>query len=314
MEKFLIDPKKISVVEVGPRDGFQNIKEYIPLDVKYETISLMAASGVTDMEITSFVSPKAIPQMADASHLARKVVGDALLDKIRFIALVPNAKGAAMARDCGISTVSYVISVSERHNMENVRRSPDQSLEELANLTARFPDMTVRLDVATAFGCPFLGRIPEDAVMRLVDRGLEAGAKEIILCDTIGAGNPVLVDILARRYFAEGRDAPLGLHLHDTRGMGLANALAGLLAGVTMFETSVAGLGGCPFAPGATGNTSTEDMVNMFIEMGMDTGIDLPRYMKAVRLVRERIQPHSTSRLANLPVTPKGTSACGSHV
>lgn len=295
----MIDSKAIKVVEVGPRDGFQNIKDYIPLDVKYETISLLAASGISDMEITSFVNSKAIPQMAGAPELARRTV-ESLSGKVRLIALVPNAKGAAMARECGISTVSYVISVSERHNMENVRRTPDQSMEELTQLIAMFPDMNVRLDVATAFGCPFLGHISEDAVMRVVERGIEAGVKEIILCDTIGIGNPIQVDGIVRNYFRKGYDTPLGLHLHDTRGMGLANSLTGLLAGVTMFETSVAGLGGCPFAPGAAGNTSTEDMLNMFTSMGLDTGVDLSLYMKAVRLVQGHIQPNSTSRLANL--------------
>jgi hydroxymethylglutaryl-CoA lyase len=288
-------PEKIRIVEVGPRDGFQNIKTFIPTERKIELIALLAKAGVREMELTSFVSPKAIPQMSDAKEVAAAALAGLPKD-FGAMALVPNARGAQTAAECGIPKVAFVISVSRRHNMENVRRTPEESLESLREVISAFPQLTVRLDIATAFVCPFEGDIPAEAALRLVYAGLEAGVKEIVLCDTIGAASPTQVQSLLRRLRKERVSAPLGLHLHDTRGLGLANTLIGLQEGITLFETSVAGLGGCPFAPGAAGNTATEDLLNMLDGMKYETGIDLQCYMQAVNYVVEHIQADITSR------------------
>lgn len=290
-------PARVEVVEVGPRDGFQNIKTFIPTAMKLQVIEQLIAAGVRKMEVTSFVHPKAIPQMADAIEIAEAVC--AKYQEVDFVplALVPNLVGAKNAYRCGIREVAYVTSASEQHNLANINRTREQSLAELASITAELPDLKVRLDVATAFGCPFQGRVNENLVLSLIEAGLQRGVATVVLCDTIGVANPKQVYNLVRAVRAAFPDVPLGLHLHDTRGMGLANTLAGLAAGVTMFETSVGGLGGCPFAPGAAGNTATEDMVNMLHAMGVDTGIDLDKYLAAVQTVRDHIQPELTGHM-----------------
>ncbi len=293
------EDSKITVVEVGPRDGFQNIKEFIPTEIKFRVIDEMFAAGVQAMEITSFVSPKAIPQMADAKELAAKVVGK-YGGKRRLIALVPNLRGAQMAAECGLDTVTFVISASERHNLENVRKTPAESLADLGQLLREIPALNVRLDIATAFGCPFLGDIPEDAVMALARDAAGLGVKEVVLCDTIGVANPNQVGRLARRALAE-LAVPVGLHLHDTRGLGLANALAGLREGVEMFEASVGGLGGCPFAPGASGNTATEDLLNMLAGLDIATGVSITEYLKAVETVVREVQATAGGHVAKAP-------------
>lgn len=296
----MITGKKASVVEVGPRDGFQNIKGFIPTDTKFRIIEDMFAAGIREMEITSFVSPKAIPQMADAKELAERVVRK-YGEERRLIALVPNLRGAQMAVECGLNTVTFVISASERHNKENVRKTPAESLADLNQLLKDIPGLNVRLDVATAFGCPFLGSIPEDMVMNLANEAASYGVKEIVLCDTIGIASPNQVAKLSKRALAELK-IPVGLHLHDTRGLGLANALSGLQEGVTIFETSVAGLGGCPFAPGASGNTATEDLLNMMNGLDVETGISITKYLKAVDAVIKEVQSTAGGHLAKVPM------------
>lgn len=295
----MILPIKVDVVEVGPRDGFQNIKMAIPTTTKKKVIDAIIGAGVQVMEVTSFVHPKAIPQMGDAADVAASVANTYQGRDFRPIALVPNMTGAKSAWATGIREVTYVISASEKHNLANINRTREQSLGELTAITAELPDLKVRLDVATSFGCPFLGRVDSELVLSLVKAGLAAGVKEVILCDTIGVADPQQVFQLVGKLRRAFPEVPVGLHLHDTRGMGLANTLAGLQAGVTTFETSVGGLGGCPFAPGAAGNTATEDMVNMLHAMGIQTGIDLDKYLLAVGIVREEIQKELTGHMAN---------------
>lgn len=291
----MIDATTARLVEVGPRDGFQNIQTFIPTDVKVDIIDRMFRAGVGEMEITSFVSPKAVPQMADAAEVTARVRGRH--GDRRLIALVPNLRGAAAAAECGLDAVTLVISASERHNLENVRKTPAQSLADLEQLRRDLPGLKVRLDIATSFGCPFLGEIAPDAVMDLARKGADLGASEVVLCDTIGAADPNQVERLAARAVRE-LAVPVGLHLHDTRGLGLANALAGLHAGVRMFETSIAGLGGCPFAPGASGNTATEDLLNMLSRLGVDTGVDMERYLEAVTEAVSRIPTAAGGHMA----------------
>ncbi len=291
--------KKINVVEVGPRDGFQNIKEVVPTDIKIETIKKLLASGIKQIEVTSFVNPKYIPQMYDSAEVA-KAIRETGTDA-RLIALVPNAKGAERALGNGINTVSYVISASEAHNLNNVNRTVAQSCDDLKKLAASYPELGIRLDVATTFGCPFEGEVSMDEILTVTDAAAEAGVKELILCDTIGVADPAQVSRISAEIINRyGYEIRVGLHIHDTRGMGLACIVAGLQAGIEIYETSVGGLGGCPFAPGAAGNTATEDMLNMVSKMGIETGVDFDKYMEAVRYVRDNVYRDLTGRMINV--------------
>ena len=290
--------KQVNIVEVGPRDGFQNIKTFIPTVTKLSVIEGMIAAGVQVMEVTSFVHPKAIPQMVDATEVARNTALKHQDGSFHGLALVPNLIGAKKAYECGVREVSYVISASEAHNLANINRTRVQSLTELESIVREVPGLAVRLDVATAFGCPLGGRVDEKMVTSLIESALNSGVKKVILCDTIGIANPKQVSDLVKTVHRIFSGVPFGLHLHDTRGMGLANTLAGLEAGITTFETSIGGLGGCPFAPGAAGNTATEDLINMFHAMGIATGINLDKYLAVVQMVRDQIQSVLTGHMA----------------
>ena len=292
-------PDSIEIIEVGPRDGFQNIKASISVETKLAVIEAMIAAGVQTMEITSFVHPKAIPQMADAAIIVKNIIEKYGKTGFRPIALVPNLTGAQKAYDSGLREVTYVISASEKHNLANINRTREQSLKDIRNIMAAMPEFKVRLDVATAFGCPFLGKVSDDLVLNLVNSAVESGVREVILCDTIGVAQPLQVSSLVKKVQQAIPEIPIGLHLHDTRGMALANAFAALEAGIKTFETSVGGLGGCPFAPGAAGNSATEDLVNMLQVMGIQTNIQLEKYLQAVYLVREYIQKDLTSHMVN---------------
>jgi hydroxymethylglutaryl-CoA lyase len=295
-------PERIDVIEVGPRDGLQNLTDFVPTEDKIRLIERMLAAGMKHVELTSFVHPKAIPQLADAAAVTTAVMEKYGQDpSLRFIALVPNARGAENAVKCGLDTVSVVISVSEAHNRANINRTVEESLAGLSEIIKAFPELKVRLDVATAFGCPFDGPVPEERVIGLMERAVEIGVAEAVLCDTIGVADPRQTESLlggAKKAFP---DLPLAMHMHDTRGLGLANILTGMQYGVTAFETSVGGLGGCPFAPGAAGNTTTEDLLNMADRMGVETGVSLEKFYDAVYFVRDRIKPELTSRMASVP-------------
>ncbi|KAF0676090.1 hydroxymethylglutaryl-CoA lyase [Profundibacterium mesophilum] len=263
------------ICEVAPRDGFQSIADPLPTDIKIGIIRDLVAAGCPRVEIGSFVSPKAIPQMADMSEIAAAVMDL----PARLCALVPNIRGAENAISAGVKEVCYVFSVSEAHNQSNVRQTVAQSLDGLAAVASALPsDVALRIDVATAFDCPFDGTVPLDDVLAAVRRCAEiAPEAEIALCDTTGRANPFAV---RNRFHAamavEGTAGNVwAYHGHDTFGQGVANALAAWDAGVDAFDTAAAGLGGCPFAPGATGNTATEDLVFAFNEGGFDTGIDM---------------------------------------
>lgn len=291
--------KKVNVVEVGPRDGFQNIKDVVTTEDKIETVRKILDSGVKQVEVTSFVHPKAIPQMYDSVAVAEAAVEMNKDKGARLIALVPNLKGAENALKTGIDTVSYVISASEAHNKANVNRTVQESIDNLKELAATYPELNIRLDVATSFGCPFEGEVPLEKILKVTDAGVEAGVKEIILCDTIGVANPKqvfdIVEAVKEKY-----DLPIGLHIHDTRGMGLACVVAGVMAGIDTYETSIGGLGGCPFAPGAAGNTATEDMLNMLAEMGIETDVDFEKFMEAVNYVKNNVNGNLTGRMMNV--------------
>ena len=292
-------PKKITVVEVGPRDGFQNVKVQIPTEDKIAVIMAMIRAGISQMEITSFVNPKWLPQMEDASMVARAVLKDAP-EGFRAIALAPNKRGVMNAVSAGLKHVTYVLSASQSHNQKNVNRSIEASLDELKKIKDSFPNINIRVSLATSFGCPFEGRVPAERVLKIIGNICNSGVNEIVMCDTIGIANPLQVQNTVGLVKREFPDISLGLHFHDTRGMGISNIYAGLMEGADIFETSIGGLGGCPFAPGSAGNTATEDMLNMLSGMNISHGIDMEAYLQAVELVRDRIKAPLTGRVSNM--------------
>lgn len=292
-----IAAKRIEITEVGPRDGFQNVKTFIPTEDKIAIAKGLIDAGVRSIEATSFVSPKAIPQLADSAAVCQAIL-EQYGDSIQVSALVPNLKGAQSAWNAGVREVACVVSVSPEHNKANINRTHEESLAEIAKMTEALPGMKVRVDLATAFACPFAGWVSPDAVVALAEQIIAYGIDKLVLADTIGVATPDRIYALAVRMKAEFPQVGLSLHLHDTRGMGLVNTLAGVLAGINSFETSVGGLGGCPFAPGAAGNTATEDMVNMFNDMGIETGVNLDKLLQTVSLVGDKVDAPLSSHMA----------------
>jgi hydroxymethylglutaryl-CoA lyase len=266
-------PESVEITEVGPRDGFQNLKTLIPTEIKIQCIEKLVESGLKRIEVTSFVHPKAVPQMADAAEVLT-AIKQKFSKQVTCIALVPNLVGAKRAIETGADEICFVISASERHNLENTKQTVEQSLAAFKSVCEIKGNVLVRLSVVTAFTCPFIGVVPPENVTRIIEAGKAAGTDEIMIADTLGTANPLqiesLMGMLMKRYGYN-----YVLHIHDTRGMGLSNMLVGLMMGITRYETSVGGLGGCPFAPGAAGNVATEDFVNMCHEMHIRTGIDL---------------------------------------
>jgi hydroxymethylglutaryl-CoA lyase len=280
-------PESAEVTEVGPRDGFQNIKTFIPTETKIKIIGELAESGLRRIELTSFVHPKAVPQMADSAEILT-AVKQQYGGRIKCIALVPNLFGAKRAIELGADEITFVISASERHNLENIKQTVDQSLAALEEVCKIKSNVLVRLSIATAFTCPFEGITPPDRVVRIIESGRSAGADEFMLADTLGTANPLQVDSLLGLLTPQYGNNFV-LHIHDTYGMGLANVLTCLNAGIRRYETSVGGLGGCPFAPGAAGNIASEDLISMLHMMNISTGIDLTRLVGVARMVEQSL-------------------------
>lgn len=274
--------KRIEIIEVGPRDGFQNLKEYIPAEKKVEIIENLIDAGIKHMQITSFVSPSAIPQLRDSKEVVASILSKH--QDLDLFALVPNFRGAQNAQEAGLHKVTNVISLSASHNMANIRRTHDQSFAELEKIVNTLPDMEVCLDIATAFGCPFEGkqRDPEP-LLAFEKRAYDLGVRTFNLCDTVGMADPGQVRAFVSATRQAFPDVRIELHIHDTRGMGIVCTLAGIEAGAGGVQSTLGGLGGCPFAPGASGNTSTEDLVFMLNEMGYDTGIDFKKILAAAK-------------------------------
>ncbi|MCI1820807.1 MAG: hydroxymethylglutaryl-CoA lyase [Megasphaera sp.] len=279
--------KTIDMYEVGPRDGFQNIKEYIPAETKMAIIDGLVQAGIRHIEVTSFVSPKAIPQLKDA----REIVASCLRQypDVDFMALIPNLRGAETAAAVGMTRVAYVVSLSASHNKANINRTHEQSYQALKEIRETYPQLDVIVDLATTFGCPFEGKFPASRVVEFLKDYVDLGIREVCLCDTIGIANPGQVRDILRAVQQAYPQLELQVHIHDTRNMGAACSLAAIEAGVTKIQSTLGGLGGCPFAPGASGNLATEDMVYMLNEMGYDTGVDFPRVLalakKEVQLI-----------------------------
>ncbi len=277
--------KAIEIYEVGPRDGFQNQKVYIPKENKLLIIDAIAASGVKHIQVTSFVSPKAIPQMADSAEVAAACAEK--YPELSLYALAPNLRGAYNAWNAGIKHIFYVVSLSASHNKANINRTHEQSMQEYLNIHENLPDMEVSIDLATTFGCPFEGKPSTQAVVDFIGSYVEAGVGEVDLCDTVGLANPAQVREVIASVKSAFPSLELQVHIHDTRNMGMVNTLAAIEAGVTKCQSTLGGLGGCPFAPGASGNLATEDLVYMLNGMGYDTGIDTDALITAARLEKE---------------------------
>ena len=280
---------RIYVNDVAVRDGFQIEKSFVPTATKIELINQLSRTGVHKIEVTSFVSPKAVPALADADDV---LAGIDRVPGVTYVALVPNIRGVhnAAATRRKPDEVNAVVSASETHNRANINRSHEQSLAELPTMVKAAHDagMKITMSLSTTFGCPFEGRVHEDVVFDFVERFRALGFDGISLADTTGMANPRQVrDLTAAvlKRFPPPDDCYYTLHFHNTRGMGLANVVAGIEAGVRSFDGSLSGLGGCPFAPGATGNICTEDMVNMLEDMGHDTRVDLAKLLAVARRI-----------------------------
>lgn len=294
-------PKSVEMIEVCPRDGFQNVHDLIPFDAKVSIIKKLAETGFKRMEFVSFVSPKAIPQMADAKDVVAAVKDTLKANGVKLVALVPNARGVETALECGIEEITYVTSVSKAHNLANVNRTPEESLEQFKALIGEYGSkIRFRLSLATALGCPFGETITTERVSEMVDFGLTLGCKEIMIADTVGMSNPRRVDELMRVLVDRFGADQFIMHLHDTRGLALANTLAAMELGVHKFESAAGGLGGCPFAPGAAGNVASEDVLNMLTEMGVSTGIDNDKLHEAVLLIQENVHANLVSHMTPL--------------
>ena len=272
-------PARISVREVGPRDGLQN-EDPVPTDAKIELIDRLSGTGVARIEAVSFVRPEAIPQMADASEVWE---GITRAPSVRYSALVPNLRGAIRALDSGLTELEAVVSASDTHNRANVRRGTAESLDDIAVIieSAHQRGASCQVVVSTAWGCPYEGDVPVSRVVRVASRAVDDGADSISFGDTTGMATPRRVRELVGEFRSAHPGVPLNLHFHNTRGTGLANVLTSLELGVADFDASVGGLGGCPYAPGATGNIATEELVHMVEDMGVATGIDLDAMIDA---------------------------------
>jgi hydroxymethylglutaryl-CoA lyase len=279
-------PQAVTICEVGTRDGFQIEPDFIPTEQKIEVVDRLSEAGVPRVEVTSFVHPKAVPQLRDAEAV---MAGIRRRAGTRYAALVPNDKGAARAVDAGVDAIHTVVSASESHNLANVNMTVAESLAKLgavARIAAR-AGVPVQCGIATSFGCPFEGDVPVERLEGIVARLVDLGARGIGLADTTGMANPRQVARVLERLVPRFPGIEWTLHTHDTRAMAIPNILAAMERGVAHFDASIGGLGGCPFAPGASGNVCTEDLVHCLHAMGVETGIDLDRLIAVSRRVEQ---------------------------
>ena len=264
---------KIRFFEVGPRDGLQNEEAIVDTSSRVEMIQRLVKAGVKDVEIGSFVHPKWVPQMAGTDEVAKRLTR---VPGVRYWGLVPNLRGLQRAVDCQVEHVALFMSATEAHNQSNLNRSLSESLEALEETAkaAQSEGMTIRAYISTAFGCPFEGKVDFDVVLSIGEKLLELGAEHLSLGDTIGAGSPQEVARGCRRAVESFGVEKVALHLHDTQGLALPNALMAYQQGVRLFDGAIGGMGGCPYAPGAAGNVASEDLLNMLGQMGGESGVD----------------------------------------
>lgn len=282
-------PKKVTICEVAPRDGFQAVDDFIPTDDKLEIIRKLASTGIQSLEITSFVHPRAIPQLRDAEEVVRTVIDE--LDGFDMRALVPNLKGTERAVLAGVKKVKTMLSATDSHSLSNSNATVKDAQKKQAPIFeyAAKENIAVMGSISVAFGCPFEGVVPVERLVEIVRHYDEAGVREISLADTTGMAQPKQVYDSLEVLQAEFPHITYSMHFHNTRGMALANTFAALQQGVTQYDSSIAGLGGCPYAPGATGNVATEDLVHMLEEMDVKTGVNLDALIKTAKDVRDII-------------------------
>ncbi len=281
-------PKQVTIFEVGPRDGLQNEPEFIPTEKKIELIDKLTDAGCKKIEVGSFVHPKWVPQLKDIREV---YAGIEKRDGVTYSAFVPNIKGLEMAIDAGMTEVVNIISASESHNKENVNRTIAQSLDELDTLAelAGHNGVKLRSYIGTSFGCPTEGNVPVEKVVQIARAMENAGVYEISLGDTTGMSDPALTYRVTRAVLDNLQKASVALHVHSYKGIEFANVLAAMDAGIAVFDGAVGGLGGCPYAPGATGNAATEWLVEMFARMGISTGIDREKIKQCGQFARELV-------------------------
>jgi hydroxymethylglutaryl-CoA lyase len=299
--------RQVQICEVGPRDGLQNAKQLMPTETKKAWISALAAAGLDEIEVGSFVPPKLIPAMADTGEVVKHAL---TIPGLKVVALAPNVKGFERAREAGAHKITFPVSASHQHSVSNVRMTPDQMVEEVRRAAQMRDGKGPEIEgaISTAFGCTMQGNVSEDEVVRLAV-ALAGFCEGVALADTVGYANPAQVKRVFRRVKQEIGDKLEGAHFHNTRGLGLANALAAYEEGVRSFDSSMGGLGGCPFAPGASGNVITEDLVFMFESMGVATGIDFEKLLAARKIMHGGVPDEPLYGHMALAGLPKGFSA-----
>lgn len=297
----------ILISEVGPRDGLQSIKSIMPTERKHDWIDALYRAGVREIEVASFVPAKLLPQMADADSVVRHAK---TLPGLTVMALVPNLRGAQAAIEAGVDKITIPVSASAAHSLANVRKTREEMIDEVKKIAQyrkeRAPHVKVEAGIATAFGCTLQGLVSEDEVIWMAEQVIEAGADESGLSDTTGYANPAQIKSLFKRLKAAIGDKAGAAHLHNTRGLGLANCLAAYEEGVTSFDSSMGGLGGCPYAPGASGNVVTEDLVFMFEAMGIKTGINLDLLFEARKPLQMGVPSEAIYGMVPEAGVPKG--------
>ena len=297
----------VLISEVGPRDGLQSVSRTMSTADKCAWIDALVASGLQEIEVGSFVSPKLLPQMADTAAVVAHSIRH---PNLTVMALVPNLRGAQSAFEAGVHKITMPISASRAHSLANVRKTPEEMVEEVRNIVALrndiAPHVHIEAGISTAFGCTLQGTVADDDVIALAAACVEAGANESGLSDTTGMANPAQVKRLFKRLIAELGDKAGAAHMHNTRGLGLANCLAAYDVGTRTFDASLAGLGGCPYAPGASGNVVTEDLVFMFEAMGVRTGVDVERLIAAREALARGLPGEALYGMTPLAGLPKG--------
>ncbi|MFD1851509.1 hydroxymethylglutaryl-CoA lyase [Oceanobacillus bengalensis] len=290
----MIYPQEVVVTEVCPRDGFQSLPEFIPTEEKVEIVNELMTCGFKQIEITSFVHPKAIPQLRDSSELLSKIKRNS---NVKLRALIPNLKGLERAIDSGVDKVKLMLSATDSHSISNANCKTAEALRGFEPVIYRANEESMKAtgSISVAFGCPFEGMVPIERLLSITECYAEMGVNEISLADTAGMANPVLIKNVIESLKKEFTQMKFTLHLHNTRGMAFANAVAGLEAGVTDFDSSVAGIGGCPYVPNGSGNIASEDLIHGFEEMGIQTGVDLDKVIAIGKKINSQYPNFSDS-------------------